>query len=107
MSTIPPNIVGPIMQAAAAQKQASRVLEGERQQQSNAVDAGNKISDKATDTVGEADNDARVHTDAEGGGSQGRFAGDGQDEPKHEDAPEQDQGIRRDDKGQLHLDLEA
>ena len=107
MSTIPPNIVGPILQAAAAQQQASRALEGERQQQSNAVDAGNKISDKATDTVGEADNDAQVHTDAEGGGSQGRFAGDGQDEQQNDDAPGQGQGIHRDDEGQLHLDLEA
>lgn len=106
MSTIPPNLVGPIMQAAAAQKQAARALEGERQQQSNAVDAGNKISDKATDTVGETDNDVQVHTEAEGGGSQGRSAGDGQDE-QQEDAPNQDQGIHRDDEGQLHLDLEA
>ncbi len=105
MSTIPPNIVGPIVQSGAAQKQAARVLEGEREQQSNAVAAGNKMSEKAAEMVGEADNDSRVHTDAEGSGGQGRSAGEEHAESKHDENP--DSGIRRDDEGQLHVDLEA
>ncbi len=105
MSTIPPNIVGPIVQSGAAQKQAARALEGEREQQSNAVAAGNKMSEKAAGTVGETDNDSRVHTDAEGSGGQGRGAGEEHAESKHDDNP--DSGIRRDDEGQLHVDLEA
>ncbi len=105
MSTIPPNLVGPIVQSGAAQKQAARALEGEREQQSNAVVAGKKMSEQAADTVGEADNDSRVHADAEGSGSQGRSEGEEHAESKHDDNA--DAGIRRDDDGQLHVDLEA
>ncbi len=105
MSTIPPNIVGPIVQSGAAQKQAARALEGEREQQSNAVAAGNKMSEKAAETVGEADNDSRVHADAEGSGGQGGSTGEEHAESKHD--ADSDSGIRRDDDGQLHVDLEA
>ena len=107
MSTIPPNLVGPIIQSGAAQKQAARVLEGEREQQSNAVVAGNKISEKAAGTVGETDNDSRVHADAEGSGGQGGSAGGEHAESKHDADVHSDSGIRRDDDGQLHVDLEA
>ena len=107
MSSIPPNVVGPILQAGTTQKQASRALENEREQQSNAVLAGSKMREQAAETVGEADNDARVHTDAEGAGSQGRHSG----EEQADDKPDEDQapghGIHRDDEGQLHVDLEA
>ncbi len=105
MSTIPPNLVGPIIQSAAAQKQAARALEGEREQQSNAVATGNKISEKAAEMVGEADNDSRVHTDAEGSGGQRGSTGDEHTESKHD--ADAHSGIRRDDDGQLHVDLEA
>ncbi len=105
MSMIPPNLVGPIVQSGAAQKQAARALEGEREQQSNAVAAGNKISEKAAETVGETDNDARVHTDAEGSGGQGGSAGE--EHAGTEQDAETESGIRRDDDGQLHVDLEA
>ncbi len=105
MSTIPPNLVGPIVQAGAAQKQAARALEGEREQLSNAVVTGNKISEKAAGTVGETDNDSRVHTDAEGSGGQGGSTGEEHTESKHDD--DAGSGIRRDDDGQLHVDLEA
>ena len=107
MSTIPPNLVGPIIQSAAAQKQAARALEGEREQQSNAVVTGNKMSEKAAEAVGETDNDSRVHTDAEGSGGQGRSAGDEHAESRQDDNANSDSGIRRDDEGQLHVDLEA
>ena len=107
MSTIPPNIVGPILQAGTTEKQASRALESEREQQSNAVAAGSKISAQAADTVGETDNDARVHTDAEGTGSQGRHSGEEQDDKKRDEGQSQEHGIHRDDEGQLHVDLEA
>ena len=106
MSTIPPKLVGPIIQSGAAQKQAARALEGEREQQSNAVVAGNKISEKAAGTVGETDNDSRVHTDAEGSGGQGRSDGEEHAESKHDDNADSCSGIRRDDERQLHVDLE-
>ncbi len=105
MSTIPPNLVGPIIQSAAAQKQAARALEGEREQQSNAVVTGNKMSEKAAEAVGETDNDSRVHTDAEGSGGQGGSTGEEHSESKND--ADSDSGIRRDDDGQLHVDLEA
>ncbi len=65
------------------------------------------MSEKAAETVGEADNDSRVHTDAEGSGGQGRSTGDEHAESKHDDNADADSGIRRDDDGQLHVDLEA
>ncbi len=107
MSTIPPNIVGPILQSGATQQQAARALENERAQQSEAVATGNKMSERATEAVGETDNDARVHADSEGTGSQGRHAGEENAEKKHEEAHSADRGIRRDQDGQLHVDLEA
>ncbi len=107
MSSIPPNVVGPIVQSNATQQQAAKALERERLQQSSAVDAGNKLSDKAADTVGETGNDTRVDADSEGTGSQGRFAGDEQGEKKEEEDQPTESGIRRDGDGQLHVDLEA
>ena len=58
-------------------------------------------------TVGETDNDARVHTDAEGAGSQGRHSGEEQADKKRDEGQSQEHGIHRDDDGQLHVDLEA
>ena len=107
MSSIPPNVVGPIVQSNATQQQAAKALERERLQQSNAVDAGNKLSEKAADTVDETGSDTRVDADSEGAGSQGRFTGDEQSEKKQEEDQPTDSGIRRDGDGQLHVDLEA
>ena len=107
MSTLPPNLVGPILQAGTTQRQAARALENEREQQSNAAAAGSKARDRATEAIGEADNEARVHSESEGGGSQGREFTENNADQTAEDAKGDDQGIRRDDEGQLHVDLEA
>ena len=105
MSTIPPDIVGPLAQSGVQQQHASRGLEHERAQQAGAMERGSRISDQAADTIGEADGDTRVHTDAEGTGSQGRAHSDEQGEPTEE--PADGGGVRCDDDGQIHLDLEA
>lgn len=76
MSAIPPNLVGPILQSPAAQQQAARVLEKERAQQSDAAAKTGRLTDRAAESIGESDNDARVDADAEGAGSQGRFSDD-------------------------------
>ena len=104
MSSVPPNVVGPILQSGSMQKQASRVLENERQQQDAATESAGRLRDKL-EVVGETDIDTQVHNESEGAGSQGKEHPQGQDAPQDEqDAP---QGITRDQDGQLHVVLEA
>ena len=105
MSTIPPNLVGPIIQSGAAQKQAARALQGERAPQSNAVVAGNQISETAAGTVGDTDHHARVPAAADRPPRPGARP---RARPSHAQPPDNaESGIRRDDDGQLHVDLEA
>jgi hypothetical protein len=52
--------------------------------------------------------DVAVFSDAEGAGSQGRHQGEDMDQPGDDsDEDKKSQGIRRDEDGQLHVDLEA
>lgn len=106
MSSIPPNIVGPILQAGITQRQASRILENEREQQQAAAESTGKLHDRL-EAVDETDNDTKVNTDAEGLGSQGRFTAESDDGSSTETPTDSAGGITRDDDGQLHLDLEA
>ena len=106
MSSIPPNVVGPILQAGTAQRQASRVLENEREQQETAFRSASRVSDRL-DAVDETDNDTQVNSDAEGLGSQGKFAAQPDDEQADEPSTESATGITRDDDGHVHVDLEA
>ena len=106
MSTIPPNLVGPIIQAAAAQQSASRILESERGQQTSAADAGSKARDRKTESVDEAVSDTQVYAESEGSGSQGRAYSDTEEDNSAGDATDKP-GVSRDQDGNLHIDLEA
>ncbi len=107
MSTIPPNIVGPIAQSVQQQRSTARALEAERDQQANAAEVGNRSSQRSAEAIDEADNDTQVHTDAEGLGGQGRHHADEHPEHHTHDPPSPEAGIQQDADGHLHLDVEA
>jgi len=96
--------------AAGAPLQARDVIEaGEarRAGQHNAVRRQGQTVTEAEATVETTDADARVFSDSEGTGSQGREFGD-QDSPPNEPTEKKNPpGISTDEDGQLHLDLEA
>jgi hypothetical protein len=72
MSTMPPNVVGSVLQSHMAQHQASVVRETEESQRDNASRRQALAADERDTTVGTADTDTQIHADAEGTGSQGR-----------------------------------
>jgi hypothetical protein len=53
-----------------------------------------------------SDDSTRTNTDGGGGGSQGRAFQEGEANPDEQPTEEQE-GLTRDEDGQLHLDLEA
>jgi len=102
MSSLPPNLVGPILQSHLAQRQVSNVRNTERSQQINAERQQTAAIDEKDTTVETTDNDTAVHSDAEGQGSQGRAftAPEEPEEPQSEpSSPDEDQG--------QHIDLQA
>jgi len=72
MSTLPPNLVGPILQSALVQRQVSQVRDSERAQEANAQRQQSNVISEKDSTVETTDDDTQVYSDAEGGGSQGR-----------------------------------
>lgn len=104
MSAIPPSVVGSVLQSPAAQTEQTRPADAARNAQ---TDAARELAGKAGDVleIEETDADTQVHTDSEGGGSQGRH-----DAPPEEEAAatgEDQAGIVVDDQGVTHLDLSA
>ena len=103
MSSVPPNIVGPILQSNLAQRQVSGVRDNERAQQTNADQKQSAAINEKDSTVETTDNDTEVYADAEGQGSQGRaFTEPDQDEEEQQpedDSPDADQG--------QHIDFQA
>ncbi len=72
MSTVPPNLVGPILQSNLAQRQVSQVRDNERAQETNAKRQQSNLISEKDSTVETTDDDTQVYSDAEGGGSKGR-----------------------------------
>ncbi len=103
MSSVPPNLVGPILQSGLVQRQVSKVRDNERAAQVNADRSQNLAIDEKDTTVETTDNDTQVHTDAEGGGSQGRAFTEPEENEEQgaldEERPDGDHG--------RHIDLEA
>jgi len=103
VSAIPPNVVGSVLQSPAAQTEQSRPADSARNAQADAARtlagaAGDVLEVEATDA------DTQVHTDSEGGGSQGRHDAP----PEEPEQPADDQtGIVIDDQGVTHLDVSA
>jgi len=105
MSSVPPNLVGPILQSNLAQRQVSGVRDNEEAQKTNANRRQAAALDATDTTVGTDDEDAQIHTDAEGTGSQGRsFTNPEEAEELEGEAAESD--LPSDDEGH-HIDLQA
>lgn len=98
MSAIPPSILG-ALQSPLVQGQLSAVRDGEEAARLNAERRQTAAITETDTTVETTDNDTQVHTDAEGGGSQGR-AFSAPEQPQ-QDTPEGDSA----EDG--HIDIEA
>ena len=72
MSSVPPNLAGSILQSHLVQRQVSQVRNNEEASRTNAARQQAASADEKDTTVGTADSDTQVHSDAEGSGGQGR-----------------------------------
>ena len=103
MSSVPPDLVGPVLQSNLAQRQVSAVRDRERVQQANAQRQQSAAIDEKGTTVETTDNDTQVHTDSEGQGSQGRAFSSPQET---EETQPVDTASADGDEGR-HIDLQA
>jgi len=103
MSSLPPNLVGPILQSPLAQRQIARVRDNQQAQEASLRHQQTHAVDQQDSTVETTDGDTQVHSDAEGMGSQGRaFTGDQPEQPEEaaaEKSPDTPEG--------RHIDLQA
>ena len=108
MSQIPSHLPA---SAAQANIQANEVAKERDARRTGQVDAARRqvqSVDEAGSTVDTEDGDVAVFSDAEGSGSQGRQQSEQKEaQENEEEAKDEDKGIRRDEDGQLHVDLEA
>jgi len=103
MSSLPPNLVGPILQSHLAQRQVSHVRDNERVQQSTFNRQQTNAIDEQDSTVETDDGDTQVHADAEGTGSQGRAFSEGE----QPETPAVETDAADDQQEGLHIDLQA
>ena len=103
MSSVPPNLVGPILQSNLAQRQVSNVHNNERSQQTEAQRKQAAAINEKDTTVETTDGDTQVDPDAEGQGSQGRAFS----QPEEAEEAESSASASPDgDQGQ-HIDFQA
>lgn len=103
MSSIPPNLVGPILQTPFVQTQAAAARGVDDAQRVNAERRGTIAAAETDTTVETTDTDTQVFTDAEGSGSQGRaFSDETPEKPADQPPPP----ATDPNSGQI-LDLEA
>lgn len=102
-SPIASSIAGVPLQA----RDAIEAGEARRAGQHNAIQRQAQSISDAGATVETTDADARVFSDTEGTGSQGREPGE-EDPPQEDPANQKDHpGISRGDDGRIHVDVEA
>ncbi len=106
MSEIPPDLPSSAAQSGVQAREVAKERDARRAGQADAATRHVKTVDEAGNTVETTDTDVAVFSDAEGGGSQGR---EPEERPPDEAAPtgQADTGIRKDEDGRLHVDLEA
>jgi hypothetical protein len=107
MVDIPPPVASSAAGAPLQARDAAEIVEARRAGQQHAIRRQAQSMSDAGATVETTDADARVFSDTEGTGSQGRELGD-QDTGGDAPARQKDsKGITIDADGQMHLDLEA
>ena len=106
MAEMPSHIASSAAPASYQAKEVAKEREARRAGQTDATSRQVKAVDEQGGTVDTEDADTAIFPDAEGTGSQGRpFEEPGAEERQ---APEtSDNGISKDEDGQLHLDIEA
>jgi len=103
---MPSHIASSAAPASYQAKEVAKERESRRAGQTNASNRQVKSVDEQGGTVDTEDADTAIFADAEGTGSQGRtFEEPGAEERQEPKIP--DNGIRKDEDGQLHLDIEA
>lgn len=89
MSSVPPNIVGPILQSNLAQRQASGIRDNEEAQKFDAERRRAAAAAQNDGTVNTEDQDMQVDADTEGSGSQGRAFTTGEEHPESSEEDQQ------------------
>ena len=107
MAEIPSDISTSAAGAPFQARETVKEREVRRAGQAHAVNRQIRTVDEAGTTVETTDADARIFTDAEGQGSQGRQLDDGSQPPSEQPTADDRKGITTDKDGQPHLDLEA
>lgn len=106
MSSVPPNLVGPILQSNLTQRQVSQVRDNAQVQEATARRQTAAVASEKSNAVETDDNDTAVHADAEGAGSQGRAFTSPEDEEQPSNVEPADHENDADDEGR-HIDFEA
>jgi hypothetical protein len=103
MSSIPPNIIGSVLQSGPAQREQAREIDVAKSSQAEAARRAAAGPDAFIE-IEATDADTQVHTDGGGLGSQGRH-----DAPPEEPAAAavDDPAVTLDEMGRPHLDLSA
>jgi hypothetical protein len=107
MAEIPSDIASSAAQSGYLSREVAKERGAARAGQSYAADRQVRSIDEAGDVVDTADDDARVFSDAEGQGNQGRDRKEGDGADQESTSATQREGVIRDDDGTLHVDLEA
>ena len=107
MAEIPSDIVSSVAGAPFQARETVKEREVRRAGQAHAAHRQVRTVDEAGSTVETTDADARVFTDAEGQGGQGRQFDEDSKPKSDKQTIDRRKGIAADDAGQLHLDLEA
>jgi hypothetical protein len=108
MSAIPPDFVGPILQAGAKANQVAGQRDGTDNQRVETQRTTQAAADQRATSVSDADEENGVQDSSTGVGGEGRSFGEGDAEPDAgADTNTPDDGIRKDDDGRLHLDIQA
>ena len=108
MAEIPSDIASSASQANIQARSVADNRNARSADTANAVNRQVKATEEADTTVDTADDDTKVFADAEGTGSQGRpFEEESAPPDQQDEAAATNEGISRDENGQVHLDLEA
>ncbi len=106
MTQIPSDLPASAAQAGIQAGEVAKDRDARRSGNADAARRQLKAVDEAGATVDTDDADVAIFADAEGTGSEGRENLEPEETPEEETQDDGD-GIRRDDDGQLHVDLEA
>ncbi len=107
MSAIPPDFVGPILQAGARANQVAGERDSEENQKVETRRTTQAAADQRATTVSDTDEESGVQDSFTSAGGEGRSFGDGDAEPEASDQDASDTGLSEDDDGNLHLDIQA